>query len=491
MIIPDATRTMPLPLFFRLLGKHLGPRTKALDYLVALGTHPAMSEQALLSLVGITAEEKQAQYPNTRLLNHAWDDPDALTVLGNIPAEEIAALSGGRLKMDVAVRLNRLVLEYDHLLICGPVFPHEVVGFSGGNKYFFPGIAGADIINLTHWLGALITSKEMIGTKHTPVRQVIDRAAAFIPRPRSALCAVVTHEGVDRPDLRHRPRRPGPAAADISAGKHIVWCDRPWKQVLAVLPPMYDELWVGAKGMYKTEPAIADGGEVIIYAPHLHEVSVVHGKLIRQIGYHVRDYFLARWDEFKHLSWGVLAHSTHLKGAGSYEGGVEKPRIQVTLATGHQRGRDPRAEPRVPRPEDAGPQELRRPGERGRPVHPQGRRVPVSAEERLRHLRRSGGDQAVGQIADRERFAQHTTGARSLGAGPADLVAPTAEQDHLQVGVPRSLIRRQRSSAGSLARPLSTSTRPEPQPEACCQACCASATCTTSYPQRVSRRTSR
>ena len=86
--------------------------------------------------------------------------------------------------------------------------------------------------------------------------------------------------------------------------------------------------------MYKTEPAIADGGEVIIYAPHLHEVSVVHGKLIRQIGYHVRDYFLARWDEFKHLSWGVLAHSTHLKGAGSYEGGVEKPRIQVTLATG-------------------------------------------------------------------------------------------------------------------------------------------------------------
>jgi lactate racemase len=333
VIVPDATRTMPLPQFFRLLGKHLSPRTQALDYLVALGTHPAMSEQALLSLMGITAEEKQAQYPNTRLLNHAWDDPDALTVLGNIPADEIAALSGGRLKMDVAVRLNRLVLEYDHLLICGPVFPHEVVGFSGGNKYFFPGIAGADIINLTHWLGALITSKEMIGTKHTPVRQVIDRAASFIPRPRSALCAVVTHEGVTGLSYGS-PEAAWASAADMSAGKHIVWCDKPWKQVLAVLPPMYDELWVGAKGMYKTEPAIADGGEVIIYAPHLHDVSVVHGKLIRQIGYHVRDYFLARWDEFKHLSWGVLAHSTHLKGAGSYEGGVEKPRIQVTLATG-------------------------------------------------------------------------------------------------------------------------------------------------------------
>ena len=231
------------------------------------------------------------------------------------------------------MRLNRLVLEYDHLLICGPVFPHEVVGFSGGNKYFFPGIAGADIINLTHWLGALITSKQMIGTKHTPVRQVIDRAAAFIPRPRSALCAVVTHEGVAGISYG-TPEAAWSAAADLSAQTHIVWTDKPWRQVLSVLPAMYDELWVGAKGMYKTEPAIADGGEVIIYAPHLHDVSVVHGKLIKQIGYHVRDYFLARWDEFKHIPWGVLAHSTHLKGAGTYEGGVERARIQVTLATG-------------------------------------------------------------------------------------------------------------------------------------------------------------
>jgi lactate racemase len=333
VIIPDATRTMPLPLFFRLLAQHLAPRTRGLDYLVALGTHPAMSPAALAQLVGLTLEEKQARYPNIQIFNHAWDDPDALAVLGSIPDGEIAALSGGRLRQEVVVRLNRLVLEYDHILICGPVFPHEVVGFSGGNKYFFPGIAGADIINLTHWLGALVTSKEMIGTKHTQVRQVIDRAAAFIPRPRTCLASVVTHEGVA--GLYYgAPEAAWSAAADLSAERHIVWNDKPWKQVLAVLPPMYDELWVGAKGMYKTEPAIADGGEVIIYAPHLHEVSVVHGKLIRQIGYHVRDYFLARWDEFKDLSWGVLAHSTHLKGAGTYQGGVEKPRITVTLATG-------------------------------------------------------------------------------------------------------------------------------------------------------------
>ena len=333
VIIPDGTRTMPLPLFFRLLGRHLLPRAAALDYLVGLGTHPPMSEAALLKLVGISPQEKAGPYAKVRLLNHAWDDPAALTVLGTIPAPEIAQLSGDRLRMEVPVRLNRLVLEYDHLLVCGPVFPHEVVGFSGGNKYFFPGIAGADIINFTHWLGALITSYEMIGTKDTPVRQVIDRAASFIPRSRSALCSVVTHQGVAGVAWGS-PEKAWSAAADLSAQRHIIWPERPYKQVVSVFPAMYDELWVGAKGMYKTEPAIADGGEVIIYAPHLHEVSVVHGKMIEQVGYHVRDYFLARWDEFKHLPWGALAHSTHLKGSGTYQGGVERPRIQVTLATG-------------------------------------------------------------------------------------------------------------------------------------------------------------
>src|SRR5512139_1503290 len=197
VIVPDATRTMPLPLFFRSIVKHLRPRVKAVDFLVALGTHPAMSEEALLRLVGLAAEEKAAQYADVQLLNHAWKDPNALITIGTIPAGEIAQLSNGLLKQDVPVRLNRLILDYDHLLICGPVFPPEVVGFSGGNKYFFPGIAGADIIDFTHWLGALITSYTIIGTKDTPVRRVIDRAASFIPRPRHALCSVVTHEGVE------------------------------------------------------------------------------------------------------------------------------------------------------------------------------------------------------------------------------------------------------------------------------------------------------
>jgi len=231
--------------------------------------------------------------------------------------------------------LNRLVLEYDHVLICGPVFPHEVAGFSGGTKYLFPGIAAAEIIHFTHWLGALVTNYDIIGTADTPVRAVIDRAASMLVTPLSLLALVVTHDGIAGMFCGD-PREAWKRAAALSARRHIVWVDRPFRRMLSVMPAMYDDLWVAAKGAYKAEPAIADGGEVIIYAPHVREVSHVHGKLIERIGYHCRDYFLAQWDRFKDDPGGILAHSTHVKGLGTYDAatGIETSRIRVTLATG-------------------------------------------------------------------------------------------------------------------------------------------------------------
>jgi nickel-dependent lactate racemase len=108
-----------------------------------------------------------------------------------IPADRIAELTHGMMSLDVPVRLNRLVLEYDYIFICGPTFPHEVIGFSGGNKYFFPGIGGPEVINFTHWLGAVITSYEVIGTPYTPVRAVVDLAASMIERPKLCFSLVV------------------------------------------------------------------------------------------------------------------------------------------------------------------------------------------------------------------------------------------------------------------------------------------------------------
>jgi len=338
VIIPDGTRTAPIPLLFRLLNEEMQGKTAQLDFLVALGTHPAMSSEAIDQLMGISSAERARKYPGVRVFNHRWDLESTFTTLGTISAAESLELSRGLLSTQVPVRINRQVLDHDLVVICGPVFPHEVVGFSGGNKYFSPGISGPEIINFTHWLGALITSHEIIGTKVTPVRDVIDRVAEMIPTPKLAINMVVKKEGLAGLYIGE-PRAAWPAAADLSAQVHVRYMKQPFEKVLSLVPQMYDDLWTGAKGMYKLEPVIADGGEVILYAPHITEVSYTHGKVIDQIGYHVRDYFTRQWDRFKDYPWGVLAHSTHLRGIGTYENGVERPRIEVTLATGIPRQR--------------------------------------------------------------------------------------------------------------------------------------------------------
>ncbi len=338
VIIPDGTRSGPVDMFFRLFHDILWGEVAALDYLIALGTHQPMPEEAIHKRLGVTAEEMSTRYAGVRVFNHRWDIPETFTRLGMLSRREVEDLSQGMLSLDVPVDINKTIFDYDQVIICGPVFPHEVVGMSGGNKYFFPGISGWDIINFTHWLGALITSYEIIGRKHTPVRAAIDRAAAMIDMPKAAVCYVVK-DGAAAGVYVGTPEEAWSAAADLSQRLHIIYVDHPYKQVLSIMPEMYDDIWTAAKGMYKLEPVVADGGEVIIYAPHITEISYTHGKVLDEIGYHVRDYFVKQWDKFKHYPWGVLAHSTHLRGLGTYENGVERPRIQVTLATGIPRER--------------------------------------------------------------------------------------------------------------------------------------------------------
>ena len=360
VIIPDGTRTAPIPLMFRLLYEQFGHRAAQLDYLIALGTHPPMVQEAIDHLVGVrsvqrvqdeegtpistpsiehlvgmSASQRAERHPNVRIFNHDWHNPQALQTIGIIPHSEASELTGGLLTDDVPVTLNRLIFDYDLLLICGPVFPHEVAGFSGGAKYLFPGIAGPDIINFTHWLGALVTSLRTIGIKDTPVRRVITQAAGLVPRP--LLCLALVMQGEDLHGLYIGPASESwSQAADLSAQLNIIYVERPFQRVLSAPAEMYDDLWTAAKAMYKTEPAIADGGEVIIYAPHITEVSYTHGKLIDEVGYHVRDYFVKQWNRFQHVPGSILAHSTHVKGTGTYDAatGVETPRISVTLATG-------------------------------------------------------------------------------------------------------------------------------------------------------------
>ena len=335
VLIPDHTRSLPLPFLFRVLIEVLH-NAKQLDFMVALGTHPMLSNDEINKLVGITTDERMSEFKRIGLLNHAWNDPNALTTLGEMKQDEIREIAGKSwhpsLPNQVDISINKAAIEYDHILILGPTFPHEVVGHSGGAKYLFPGISGAEMINATHWLGALAGVVATIGIKETPVRAMINAAAAKLTTPVTLIALTVEdHDlsGIFIGDLLTAWN----AAADLSAQRHVKWCEKPFQRVLSCPSPMYNELWTAAKAMYKIEPAVKVGGEVVIYAPHLNQVSQVHGRYIYEVGYHVTSSFPFQLGSIQtYPSWclGTLHSSTRI---GCNENGIEKANVKVSLAS--------------------------------------------------------------------------------------------------------------------------------------------------------------
>ena len=333
VLIPDHTRHAPIDVFFHVLAGLLCPRVKSLDFLVATGTHHPMGPEHLYHHVGITKAEHVAHFPNVGFFNHEHDNTAALATLGTLAGSEIAKLTDGLFDQDINITINRKAVEYDHILIVSPVVPHEAMGFAGGNKYFFPGIGGLGLIETFHWLAAVITNPVVNGVKDTPTRRVIDRASTFLQTPRTCFAFAV--------DEQHRlaclfvgePRTAWSLAADYSARLHIKYMAKSYRQIIGVTPEIYDDIWVGGKAMYKLEPIVADGGEVIIYGPHIRELSFTHGKAIMRVGYHVKDFFMKQWKRFSTESKLILAHSTNVRGIGTFDNGGEHPRISVTLAT--------------------------------------------------------------------------------------------------------------------------------------------------------------
>ena len=312
-----------------------------------------MSEEKVNSHLGLTEAERSGKFRNVGIFQHRWSHSEELRQIGVITAKRIAEISAGLLREDIPVTINKKVFDYQELVLVGPVFPHEVVGFSGGYKYLFPGIAGPQFLHKFHWLGALITNPKINGTKDTAVRRALNEAASFLDISVTNICYVVKEKKAY--GLYVGGQEAWSAAADLSGLLNIRYVEKSFHTVLSMAPEMYEDIWTAGKCMYKLEPVVADSGTLIIYAPHITEVSYTHGDDIKKVGYHTRDFFLKQWAEFKDISGAILAHSTHVKGIGTYTllppggdgcpfqssgkgvqevGGRENPRVNVVLATG-------------------------------------------------------------------------------------------------------------------------------------------------------------
>jgi nickel-dependent lactate racemase len=340
-IIPDKTRDDNTDILFPFAAEILKDRgAEQFDALVAQGTHMPMTEEEKRTKIGLGEGTSLPLLGN--IFDHQWNRPEELVDLGELSAERVKELTGGLINEAVKVNLNRLLAPgvYDTVLIFGATVPHEVAGFAGGAKYFFPGVAGPNLTHATHWLGALASIENIIGRVETPTRLMIEAAAELVPARIISINSVVTRTEDERlrthalfcGDVREAFRQ----AAEVSGQVHIKYTGRKYKRVVALLDEHYDELWVGGKASYKLGGIIEEGGELIIYAPHLRAISETHGLLIEKYGYapidRVREMVALSTELRSNLA--VAAHLAHVSYAGSRdESGKVVPRYTITMAS--------------------------------------------------------------------------------------------------------------------------------------------------------------
>jgi len=340
-VIPDKTRDDNTHILFPLIAETLRRKNILLDALVAQGTHAPMSETEKYLKIGL---DERTRFPNLgRIYDHHWDEPAQLAHIGELNASEVSEISAGLLHEKIDLKINRLVVSarYDTILIIGATVPHEVAGFAGGAKYFFPGVSGPELTHKTHWLAALATIEKTIGRIETPTRHLMEAAADKIDKPVIAFTSVVSRASDDRlrtyalfaGDMRWSLRQ----AAGISETVHIRYVDRQYSRVVAILDEHYDDLWVGGKASYRLGGIIEDGGELIIYAPHLRCISDTHGAAIERFGGYapievIKD-LVAQSGELQ-ANLCVAAHLAHVSYAGrTDESGRFVPTFRIKLAS--------------------------------------------------------------------------------------------------------------------------------------------------------------
>jgi nickel-dependent lactate racemase len=342
VIISDKTRDDNTDALFPIAAEILADKKIAvLDVLVAQGTHSPMTEAEKLLKIGA---KSFSDVPNLgNIFDHDWSNPEQLVTIGELTAEKVLEVTNNLFNKPIPLTINRLLApgNYDVVLIFGATVPHEVAGFAGGAKYFFPGVAGAELTHATHWLAALATIENIIGRIETPTRHLIEAAADFIRAEVVSFTSVVSRKDENRlqthalfaGDFRLALRR----AAEVSRQVHIKYTGRKYKRVVALLDEHYEELWLGGKASYRLGAVIEEAGELIIYAPHLSCISKTHGEFIEKFGGYaplenVKE-LVAQSGELQ-ANLCVAAHLTQVAYAGrKTETGEVVPRYKITLAS--------------------------------------------------------------------------------------------------------------------------------------------------------------
>ncbi len=301
-----------------------------IDIMPALGTHVPMTVKQCVRMFG-------DRVPSDRILPHRWRDD--LKVLGQLPAEFLGGLSGGKFAQPMQVAVNKQLFEgkYDLILSVGQVVPHEVIGLANYTKNVMIGVGGKDTIDKSHFLGAVCGMESIMGRADTPVRRALNTAFDRYVRPALKVHFILTVIG---PDEKHNNVMRGlyigeddatfEAAGDLSRKVNFDVFEKPVDRCVVYLDPEeFHTTWLGNKAVYRTRMAMADGGELIILAPALKGFGEDKeiDKLIRRHGYFGTDHTLDAIQKDSELA-GNLSAAAHLIH------GTSEGRFKITYCPG-------------------------------------------------------------------------------------------------------------------------------------------------------------
>jgi len=307
---------------------------KLVDILPALGTHKAMTDDEIATMYGAT--------PRSLFRVHDWRN-DVVT-LGEVPSEFLYEVSEGKVDYTWPAQVNRLLVGdpktgggHDLILSVGQVVPHEVVGMANYNKNIFVGTGGSVGIHRSHFLGAVYGMERMMGRADTPVRRVLNYASDHFAKNLPIVYVQTVIGKNDAGKLVMRGLYIGDdvecfeLAAALSVKVNFQMLDREIKKAVVFLDPHeFRSTWLGNKSVYRTRMALADGAELIVLAPGVHEFGedAAIDKLIRKYGYCGTPRTLEAVKEDPALA-GNLSAAAHLIH-GSSEG-----RFTIRYCPGH------------------------------------------------------------------------------------------------------------------------------------------------------------
>ncbi len=299
------------------------------DILPAIGTHAPMTEAQIAEMYG--------DLPKATYHVHHWRT--GLYHFGEVPSDFIREVSGGKLNYSIPVAVNQKLIEGDYELIIsvGQVIPHEVIGIANGFKNILVGAGGVEMINKSHFLGAVDGMERLMGRTDTSVRRVLNYAHTHFLKQLGIVYVMSVMDVEENGDRVMRglyvgdDARTFETAADLSRNVNMTFLDEPLEKVVVYLDPReFRSTWLGNKAIYRTRMAMADNGELIIIAPGLREFGedAEIDRLIRKYGYRGTPATLKAVEENTELqnNLSAAAHLIH----GSTEG-----RFKVVYATEH------------------------------------------------------------------------------------------------------------------------------------------------------------